>query len=129
MLSHTLKRLRENCGYTQQQVADALNIDRSTYTYYETAKTTPDINTIIKLAKIFNVTYSDILDDDINSAARVSDVTKSSPPAKRNSKNSSLIYELTKTEKQLIIYYRLMDRDSQKEFLDAAYEKIRNNSK
>ncbi len=126
MLSQTLKRLRENCGYTQQQVADALNIDRSTYTYYETAKTTPDINTIIKLAKIFNVTYSDILDDDAGPTARVSDSGKGSSSEKRHSKNSSLIYELTKNEKQLIIYYRLMDKASQKEFLDTAYLKIKN---
>lgn len=124
MLSQTLKRLRENCGYTQQQVADALNIDRSTYTYYETAKTTPDINTIIKLAKIFNVTYNDILDDDARPVARVSDVGKGSSPAKRHSKNSSLIYELNKDEKQLIIYYRLMDKDSQTQFLEQAYQII-----
>ena len=64
MLAQTLKKLRENCGYTQQQVADALNLERSTYTYYETGKTTPDINTIVKLARIFNVSYIDIFEQE-----------------------------------------------------------------
>lgn len=64
MLPKILKKLRENCGFTQQQVADTLNIDRSTYAYYETGKTTPDINTIIKLAKIYNVSYAEIFEDE-----------------------------------------------------------------
>ena len=35
-----LKRLRENFNLTQQQVAEALGIDRSTYAYYELGRTT-----------------------------------------------------------------------------------------
>ena len=42
MLSRTLKKLRKNCGYTQKEVAKELGVDRSTYAYYETGKTTPD---------------------------------------------------------------------------------------
>ena len=34
-----LKRLRENFNLTQQQVAEALGIDRSTYAYYELGRT------------------------------------------------------------------------------------------
>ena len=30
-----LKMLRQNRGYTQEQVAEALSIHRTTYTYYE----------------------------------------------------------------------------------------------
>ena len=46
---------------TQQQVADRLRIERSTYTYYETGKTKPDIATLIKLAKIYNISYTQLL--------------------------------------------------------------------
>ena len=45
MISYWLKYYRHECGLTQQQVADRLKIERSTYTYYETGKTKPDINT------------------------------------------------------------------------------------
>ena len=117
MLAKTLKKLRENCGYTQQQVADALNIDRSTYTYYETAKTTPDINTIIKLCKIFNVSYSDILEDE-GQSQQVRDYGDDGLVSKYSRKNTSFIYELSKSEKQLIIYYRLLPSSSQEKLLE-----------
>jgi len=61
MISYWLKYYRHECGLTQQQVADRLKIERSTYTYYETGKTKPDIETIVKLGKVFNVNYIDIL--------------------------------------------------------------------
>lgn len=55
ILAANLKLLREQHELTQKQVADALNIERSTYTYYERGRTLPTFATIYKLAKIFNV--------------------------------------------------------------------------
>jgi transcriptional regulator with XRE-family HTH domain len=127
MLAHTLKRLRENCGYTQQQVADALNIDRSTYTYYETAKTTPDINTIIKLAKIFNVSYSQILEEEEHNP-KMKDIGSSEGNG-FGGRNLGLIYELSKAEKQLIIYFRLMTAEEQDSLLKFAGKRLKNPTK
>lgn len=61
MISYWLKYYRHECGLTQQQVADRLKIERSTYTYYETGKTKPDINTLIKIAKVYNINYTALL--------------------------------------------------------------------
>ena len=61
MMSYWLKYYRHECGLTQQQVADRLKIERSTYTYYETGKTKPDINTLIKIAKVYNINYTQLL--------------------------------------------------------------------
>ena len=47
-----LKELRKNSKLTQQQVADALSVDRTTYTYYETGRLNPNFKTIYKLCKI-----------------------------------------------------------------------------
>ena len=47
-----LRMLREKFGYTQQHMANILNVDRSTYSYYETEKTSPDIATLITLSKV-----------------------------------------------------------------------------
>ena len=55
-----LKMLRLNNRMTQKQVADLLNIDRSTYTYYETGRTKPNVDTLVKLCCIFDVSM-DIL--------------------------------------------------------------------
>ena len=62
MISYWLKYYRHECGLTQQQVADRLKIERSTYTYYETGKTKPDINTLIKIAKVYNINYTALLE-------------------------------------------------------------------
>lgn len=43
-INERLRELRIKSGYTQSQIAKILNIDRSTYSYYEIGKTTPDIS-------------------------------------------------------------------------------------
>lgn len=117
MLEKTLRKLRENSRYTQQQVANVLNIDRSTYAYYETGKTTPDINTIIKLAKIFNVSYADILEfEDDSCKTKVAD--KSSERVLNFRKNNDYIYELTNKEQQVIMAYRVLSAEKQDLVLD-----------
>ena len=49
-LGNLLKIYRKNSLLTQQQVADALNINRTTYTYYETGKTEPSIDTLSRFS-------------------------------------------------------------------------------
>lgn len=111
MLNERLRSLRLSMGLTQMQVAEALNIDRSTYTYYETGKTVPDVKTIIKLSKIFNVSYQQILDDesvDFNINSSVKDRTL----------NLSEMSELTKQERLMIVAYRLLTADMKKKYLN-----------
>ena len=132
MLSITLKKLRENCGYTQQQIAEALNIDRSTYAYYESGKTTPDINTIIKLSKIFNVPYTEIFENEENyTISSVSDVQSEEDEfsSQFGRKQNTHIYELSKKEQQIIIGFRLLSKPLQDEVLDVIYCKAKNLSK
>lgn len=121
MLGQILKKLRENCGYTQQQVADALNLERSTYTYYETGKTTPDINTIVKLARIFNVSYIDIFEQEERDQTR--SFNDYSLYSKDDLRNVVHIYELTKMEKVLISLYRLLPSEQQEIFINELKDK------
>ena len=51
-----LRRMRLKCDLTQQAVADALHVNRATYSYYELGKTQPDFIQLGHLAKIFGVT-------------------------------------------------------------------------
>ncbi len=54
---HTIiKRLRLEHGYTQQDVARVLKIDKSTYAHYEAARRTPDIDKLKKLATLYGLT-------------------------------------------------------------------------
>lgn len=53
-----IKRLRESrteSEYTQKQMASFLRITQQTYSDYETGRTNPDIDTLIKIADILNV--------------------------------------------------------------------------
>ena len=117
MIAKTLKKLRQNIGYTQQQVADALNIERSTYTYYETGKTMPDVNNIIKLAKIFNVPYSEILENGENSKIWLNDYARENNFLYKHSKSTNDTYDLSKKEKTLIACFRVLPEKDREEFI------------
>ena len=54
-LKQKLKILRENHDLTQNQVASYLNVERSTYAYYEIGKTKPSIQNLLKLAELYTV--------------------------------------------------------------------------
>lgn len=127
MLSMTLKRLRRNCGFSQQQVADSLRIDRSTYAYYEIGKTRPDVNTIIKLSKIFNVPYTEIFEDEENEyVLNDFDYDKDFYKKTDVSKITEKVYELSKEEKSLLCFYRVMSKEEQQKLLESLLKKIKN---
>lgn len=50
-----IKSLRVQKFYTQQQVADFLAVGQRTYCDYETGKTRIPIDSLIRLAKLYNV--------------------------------------------------------------------------
>ena len=135
-LGKKLKYYRENCELSQQQVANALNVDRSTYTYYETGKTTPSASTLLKLSKIFNVPCSVFLESinqELNLNSRVSD-SKGAYLAEYDDDDGAVItvddriYGLNKDEKELIAVYRVLDQ-SQKETFDKFVKELLGNKK
>ena len=112
-----LKYYRENCELSQQQVANVLNVDRSTYTYYETGKTTPSASTLLKLAKIFNVPCSIFLES-INQELELNSLVADSVDNKKSSDTGSYeadekIYNLSKEEKDMLIAYRVLNKNGQ----------------
>lgn len=60
-LSERLAEARTRKGYTQQQIADFLDCNRATITNYENGKRTPDVDTIVKLAKHYEVSADYLL--------------------------------------------------------------------
>ena len=56
-----IKDLREDRDLRQADVANAVGIDQRSLSNYETGKTNPDSETIIKLAKFFGVTCDYLL--------------------------------------------------------------------
>ena len=60
-LARNLKLKRKQLGLTQQLMSDLLNLERSTYAYYETGKTSPSLETLSKLAAMFDCSIEDLL--------------------------------------------------------------------
>lgn len=56
MLSDKLRYLRREKNLTQEELGKILNVSHGTIAMWETNKRLPDIETIYKLSKIFNVT-------------------------------------------------------------------------
>ena len=111
-LPEKLRELRVNSGYTQQQVADVLDCSRSTYTYYETGKSSPDLPTLVMLAKIFNVSIAELLEEE-KSSTMVRDSGRALP----RKKTVSHIYDLNPDELSLISYYRVLSEKEKEEIL------------
>lgn len=54
-LHRKIHDLRKIHGYTQQYVADQLEIDKSTYAHYEAGRRTPDVRKLRKLAELYGL--------------------------------------------------------------------------
>lgn len=74
-LIERIKEARKACGMSQKEVADILGINRSTIASYETGNSEPDIDTYIKLCKIYNANYVDIL----NKAYELQEIAQFTP--------------------------------------------------
>lgn len=62
MLSLKLKQLRNKAGLTQQELADALNISRSTIAGYEAERKQPSYEMMVRLSRFFNVSTDYLLE-------------------------------------------------------------------
>ena len=60
-LSQNLKNLRKEMGLTQKEVARELGITYQSYQAYELGIAIPTLPNFIKLAKLFEVDYEELL--------------------------------------------------------------------
>ncbi|MDN4606780.1 phosphotransferase [Sporosarcina highlanderae] len=60
-LGEKLKLRRKKSGFTQEQVAQEMNITRQTLSHWEVGKNYPDIDSIISLSQIYNLSLDELL--------------------------------------------------------------------
>ena len=129
-LGQALRIFRKHCELTQKQVAEILHIDRSTYAYYECGTTEPDLKTIGKLSRIFNVDPIVFLpNEDGKPSVQLTDVTgpvrMEIPPEEEEmlDPRDPKIYSIAKDEQSILIWYRTLSPE-QKEKLKGFAQKI-----
>lgn len=61
MFSRNLMSLRKVYRYTQEEVAEKINVSRQSVVKWESGESTPDMNSCIALAKLYNVTLDDLV--------------------------------------------------------------------
>ena len=111
-LCENLKFYRKQLGMTQAQVAEAVGINRSTYTYYEKGTSAPNIAILVQIAQLFEVDYAALIDDE-------TPVYKVAQPdlSEQYPYNESLLSE---DEKELLRCFRVASDEQKRELLSLA---------
>lgn len=60
-LANNLKKYREANGYTQDYVSMKLNISRQAYSNYERGKRNPDVDLLVKLSNLYDITLNQLI--------------------------------------------------------------------
>ena len=58
-----LQLIRKSKGFTQEELADALNVSRQAVAKWESGQGYPDIANLISISKLFNVTVDYLVKD------------------------------------------------------------------
>jgi putative transcriptional regulator len=63
-IENKIKQLREQNGYTQQDLAEKVTVSRQTIISLESGRYNPSIILAYKIARVFNLTIEDVFEFD-----------------------------------------------------------------
>lgn len=102
-LQRMLRSIRMACGFTQDDIAATLCINRTTYTNYETGKASPDFITLVKLGMIFQIPPESFLYPDEYTSLQTTQQRVRHMPVEDPQK----LGDLSEEEKRMIATHRL----------------------
>lgn len=105
-LASKLRRYRLRIGFTQSNVAEVLNITRSTYTYYESGRTSPDPATLNRIAKLFGVSVEEFFDDEPSESMLFDSEVENRRAPKKVKPDPEKIGDLATGEKSIVAFLR-----------------------
>lgn len=105
----TLKTLRKAHGFTQAEVASALNLSRTSYTKYENDVHMPNAEQIQLIASLFGVSPAEILAPIESNSAKIAKPPKPEKPALRSD------------HEKLLGVYDSLDEQSKTQLMSVAY--------
>ncbi len=94
MLSDNIKSLRKNKGYTQEELADRINVVRQTVSKWEKGLSVPDAEALQKLADVLEVDIKELL----------------GAPVVETQKSDEVVEQLARINEQLVIKNRRAHR-------------------
>lgn len=66
ILADKIIELRKKSGMSQEELAEKLGVSRQAVSKWESAQSTPDLNRILKMSEVFEVTTDYLLKDEVN---------------------------------------------------------------
>lgn len=115
-----MKSIRKMNGLTQAEVAQALNLERTAYTKYETGRV-PSLETLFRFASLFNISPIElIIGDSENSFARIHS---------ENPNEASNNMYLLPSERQLVLRFRLCSDEDKRRVMDEIIDLALKNQK
>ena len=112
-LSEKLKELRKRACMTQDDIAEVLEMNRTSFSKYENGASTPPLAVLRKLAKIYSVPLEYLIHDEqpfiVLNESTVEDVEREKNEAVFN------FAQLSPEERKLIMKMRLMSDEKKKE--------------
>lgn len=65
VLEEKLQILRKRNGLSQERLAEKLGVSRQAVSKWESGQSTPDLNKLIKLSELYNVTIDSLVRDNV----------------------------------------------------------------
>ena len=116
-VGYKLKVIRLQNNLKQQHIADVLGITRSAYCGYEIGRRAVDVDTLLKLSKFYNLPIDIFLENELDGAYIHDDIYE-------NDAETRFLSQLSRKEIDLIVKYRMMNKDDKKKIDDFADSKI-----
>lgn len=119
-LALKLLELRQSHDLTQKQLCKALNIGRSTYSYFETGSRIPDIETLLLIARYYKVSLDELVTDSLsNSTSGNADIESSEILIIHHLKSKNIpidfVLELTKADFDFLKNYKELTDENRAE--------------
>ena len=124
-LADNLKLYRKACGLTQEDMGAALGIDRSTYTYYETGRSFPTLDNLVRIIRILGINSVDML---LGIDKGSGDISVSAPPVIYGNveQTKAFMPTLSKEETTIVLDYRQLSSEQKielREYVNGLKEK------
>ena len=85
--------LRKKAGWSQEELAEQMNVTRQSVSKWEGAQSVPDLDKIIRLSELFGVSTDYLLKDEIEQAEHINS-SNDIPSLKRVSMRKQMLFSL-----------------------------------